>query len=218
MSRRSRVSAQSRLSRKAASVTLEGPPATAGLLCIGDLPCQPKHLISRAGLPNRLKSSVVTTSPMVDASAVTGSLAMSAILRDDPCSCAYMARGAGPRAAGKWTDAATGEHGDLLDVIRDSSALLEFRDVLDEARRFLSLPRPDREPERRSTFMPAPVGSPESARRLFAMSKPIHGTIAETYLRTRGISGFARDQRASAFIPAATISRNTICRRRPGPP
>ena len=32
------------------------------------------------------------------------------------------------------------------------------------------------------------IGSPESARRLFAMLKAIHGTIAETYLLTRGIS------------------------------
>jgi hypothetical protein len=30
------------------------------------------------------------------------------------------------------------------------------------------------------------AGSPESARRLFAMSKPIAGTVAETYLRARG--------------------------------
>jgi hypothetical protein len=32
------------------------------------------------------------------------------------------------------------------------------------------------------------AGSPESARRLFAMSKPIAGTVAETYLRARGIT------------------------------
>ena len=36
---------------------------------------------------------------------------------------------------------------------------------------------------------PAPTGSPEAARRLFAMSKPIAGTLAETYLRERGITG-----------------------------
>src|SRR6266487_2388139 len=41
--------------------------------------------------------------------------------------------------AGKWMDAATGEHGDLLDIIRESCGLLDFRDVADEARRFLSL-------------------------------------------------------------------------------
>ena len=33
------------------------------------------------------------------------------------------------RPAGKWTDAATGEHGDLLDIIRESCGLLDFRDV-----------------------------------------------------------------------------------------
>src|SRR5215813_11634312 len=48
--------------------------------------------------------------------------------------------GVGKGAAGKWTDAATGEHGDLLDVIRESCGLAEFSDVLAEARRFLSLP------------------------------------------------------------------------------
>ncbi|MBN9291301.1 MAG: DNA primase, partial [Hyphomicrobium denitrificans] len=47
----------------------------------------------------------------------------------------------GPGAAGKWTDAADGCHGDLLDVIRESLGLIDFRDVADEARRFLSLPR-----------------------------------------------------------------------------
>ena len=95
---------------------------------------------------------------------------------------------AGKGAAGKWTDAATGEHGDLLDVVRESCCLIEFGDVLAEARRFLSMPRSKHAPESKHSAMPAPVGSPESARRLFAISKPIGGTIAETYLRTRGIS------------------------------
>jgi hypothetical protein len=36
---------------------------------------------------------------------------------------------------------------------------------------------------------PAPSGSPEAARRLFASGKPILETIAETYLRSRGIAG-----------------------------
>lgn len=96
-------------------------------------------------------------------------------------------RHGGKGAAGKWTDAATAEHGDLLDVIKESCGFVEFRDVLAEARRFLSLSQT--ELESKSPFPPAPIGSPESARRLFAMSKPIHGTLAETYLRTRGISG-----------------------------
>lgn len=92
-------------------------------------------------------------------------------------------------AAGKWTDAATGEHGDLLDVIRESCGLVDFKDVADEARTFLSLPHPEPEPNStRRTSAPAPSGSPEAARRLFAMAQPISGTLVETYLRTRGIS------------------------------
>jgi len=59
---------------------------------------------------------------------------------------------------------------------------------MDEARRFLSLPRPKPEPEWRRRHSPAPTGSPESARRLFAMSRSIAGTVAETYLRNRGIT------------------------------
>ena len=42
----------------------------------------------------------------------------------------------GPGAAGHWTDAASAEHGDLLDVIRESCGLVEFRDVAEKARRF----------------------------------------------------------------------------------
>lgn len=52
----------------------------------------------------------------------------------------------GKGAAGKWTDAATGEHGDLLDVIRESCGLIDFKDVADEARTFLSMPPPEPEP------------------------------------------------------------------------
>jgi len=92
----------------------------------------------------------------------------------------------GKGAAGKWTDAATGQHGDLLDLIALNLGLSRFRDVLDEARSFLSLPRLTPLPDR--CCQPASMGSPESARRLFAMAQPIAGTIAETYLRHRGIT------------------------------
>ena len=91
--------------------------------------------------------------------------------------------------AGKWTDAATGEHGDLLDVIRESCGLIDFKDVADEARSFLSLPRPDPEPEQPRSRKPnAPMGSPEAARRLFAMSQTITRSLVATYLRNRGIT------------------------------
>ena len=91
--------------------------------------------------------------------------------------------------AGKWTDAATGEHGDLLDVIRESCGLIDFADVVEEARSFLSLPRPEPAPTaKKRPGKPAPSGSAEAAKRLIAMSQPISGTPVETYLRTRGIT------------------------------
>jgi len=90
--------------------------------------------------------------------------------------------------AGKWTDAATGEHGDLLDVIRESCGLVDFTDVTDEARTFLSMPPPEPEPREHQRQSPAPHGSPEAARRLVRMSQPIYGTLVQAYLRERGIT------------------------------
>ncbi|MCB1546394.1 MAG: toprim domain-containing protein [Hyphomicrobiaceae bacterium] len=88
-------------------------------------------------------------------------------------------------SAGKWVDEATGEYGDLLDVIEQSCGLTEFREVADEARRFLVMPQP--EPVNAGQPPAAPRGSPDAARRLFAMSQPIPGTLAERYLVGRGI-------------------------------
>ena len=99
--------------------------------------------------------------------------------------------------AGRWADGATGDHGDLLDLIGLNQGLDQLGDALEEARSFLSLPRivdASRRWEPRS-----PVGSPEAVRRLFARSWPIAGTLAEAYLRNRGIpeirnAGFLRFQ------------------------
>ncbi|RXH41570.1 DUF7146 domain-containing protein [Bradyrhizobium zhanjiangense] len=90
--------------------------------------------------------------------------------------------------AGKWTDAATGEHGDLLDIIRECRGLRDFREVAEEARRFLKLPRPEPQPASKPVRSVAPTGSQEYARRLFAISSPIEGTVVEKYLQRRGIA------------------------------
>lgn len=96
---------------------------------------------------------------------------------------------AGKGAAGKWTDAATGEHGDLLDVIRETCGLIDFADVTEEARRFLRLPYSKPESaKRRTQTPPAQRSSPDAARRLFTMAQPISGTLVATYLRNRGIT------------------------------
>jgi len=93
----------------------------------------------------------------------------------------------GKGAAGKWTDAATGEHGDLLDIVRLSRNLATVVEAMDEARLFLSLPRP--EPLKP---IPAPRSSPEASRRLYAMGHPIRGTLAHDYLLGRAITADVR--------------------------
>lgn len=90
----------------------------------------------------------------------------------------------GPGAAGKWTDAATGEHGDLIDLIQINRNLATLSAVRAEVMAFLSEPVHFQSRPRE----PVPRNSPASARRLFAASKPIIGTLAETYLRARGIT------------------------------
>ena len=97
-------------------------------------------------------------------------------------------RGSGMGGVGHWTDAATSEHGDLLDVIRETCALDHFRDVAEEARRFLALPRlaPEDLVHRRNV----PPRPSSSARRLLSLCRPIGGTLAETYLRRRGVTQF----------------------------
>lgn len=105
---------------------------------------------------------------------------------------------AGPGAAGNWTDAATGEFGDLIDLIAANQGCATLRDALDEARRFLNLPRPliASDSGSRNT-----AGSVVAARRLWAMGRPIPGTLAERYLVRRGIIGLG-NLPALRFHPA----------------
>jgi hypothetical protein len=116
----------------------------------------------------------------------------------------------GKGTAGKWTDASTGEHGDLLDIIGRHHYLIHFPDIAAEAWRFLGTPRNDAPPASRahSALVQPPAGSPESARRLFAISQPIAGTIAETYLHRRGIT---------ALLEAGSLRFHPSCYYRPHP-
>ena len=87
----------------------------------------------------------------------------------------------GPGVPGKWTDAASGQHGDLLDLIRHRTRAPSLRAALDEARAFLALPA-----------VPA-MGSSgdydatEAARRLWRQCRAIDGSHGELYLRARGL-------------------------------
>jgi len=102
---------------------------------------------------------------------------------------------------GNWVDAATGEHGDLIDLIRLNQCHGRLAETIDEAERFLSLPPSTGDEERKHSSGPPPrAGSPTAAQRLFAASKPIIGTLAATYLQSRGITHFA-DMPALRFHP-----------------
>lgn len=114
-------------------------------------------------------------------------------------------------SAGIWTDAATGEHGDLLDLIALNQNL-PIKEALHEARRFLALPQP----EPQSHARPRARTSVQAARRLFAMARPIAGTIAEAYLRHRGITGI-RHLTALRFLPNCFYRAHDGAPRKAGP-
>lgn len=109
----------------------------------------------------------------------------------------------GLRAAGKYTDAATGEHGDLLDLIAAARGSASLREALDEARRFLSLAPspPTRDAPWRRPPKP-PTGTPKAAQRLFAASRPIVGSVVEAYLRWRAITDVTGLSDVLRFHPA----------------
>ena len=120
----------------------------------------------------------------------------------------------GPGAAGRWTDAASAEHGDLLDVIRESCGLVDFRDVADEARRFLRCPAPNR------------TAAPSTTRRRRARRKRRSGSWrwrnrspAPSRPHTCAIAGSRRCTTPDhcASIRAATTGRTSTAQPRHGP-
>lgn len=97
----------------------------------------------------------------------------------------------GGRKAGSWTDYATGEYGDLIDLLQERLGSVTLKETLREARSFLgeapcpAVPSTTRNPER-----PDAASNNRIARacKLFAASKPVLGTLAATYLQGRGIT------------------------------
>ena len=121
----------------------------------------------------------------------------------------------GPGAAGKWSDAATGEHGDLLDLIGRRRASVPLADAIDEARAFLALPRRDkrrslapaliaRRPARRK---PPAVCSLPDVRSPARRPKPICALAASP----PGSTG-----RRCAFTPPSGTARAKRIRAKPG--
>ena len=128
-----------------------------------------------------------------------------------------------PGVPGKWTDASTDEHGDLLDLIRIASGTGSLRVAIAEARAFLSSPA-----------MPSVSGTDdydrtEAARRLWQRCRAIEGTHAEAYLRARAIhcsrfpalrfhpALFYRDGSGVRRLPALVAAVTADAGERPGP-
>ena len=108
---------------------------------------------------------------------------------------------------GGWTDAATGQHGDLLDLIRYRTNAPTLRAALDEARAFLALPAAP------SSGSDEPYDATEAARRLWRRCRAVAGSHAERYLHARGLARcrFA----ALRFHPALRYREGSTVRRFP---
>ena len=91
-----------------------------------------------------------------------------------------------PGIPGKWTDEATAEHGDLLDIIRAAINACELRDAMVEAHRFLSAPLQSTVPPQRR-YTQVERDTRQSARRIWRQCEPISDTHADAYLRARAI-------------------------------
>jgi Toprim domain-containing protein len=115
---------------------------------------------------------------------------------------------------GKWCDAATGEHGDLLDLIALNQCLTSREAVLAEACRFLALPWALQPDHRRS--QPTGCGLSTLPRRIFGDALPIARTIGEAYLQYRGIYPMA-DLRALRFHPMCFYRANDTAPRETRP-
>ncbi|WP_323764051.1 toprim domain-containing protein [Marinovum sp.] len=94
---------------------------------------------------------------------------------------------AGKGARGRWTDAASGEFGDLLDIIRARTGIATFPELLEEARAHLGRPSPVQSVNATKTPRASLSDKRDAAKRLFAASQPVAGSLAETYLRARGL-------------------------------
>ena len=128
-----------------------------------------------------------------------------------------------PGVPGKWTDASTGEHGDLLDLVRIASGAGSLRAALAEAHAFLaSPPVPTAE-------APDNYDRAQAARRLWQRCRAIDGTRAEAYLRARGIQRcrfaalrfhpalFHRDDGGVRRLPALVAAATADTEEHPGP-
>ena len=97
----------------------------------------------------------------------------------------------GGRKAGSWQDFATGQYGDLIDLLHERLGSVTLKETLREVRSFLgeapspATPHAARKAERPDAASEKRIAR---ARNLFAAGKPVLGTLAATYLQRRGIT------------------------------
>jgi hypothetical protein len=105
----------------------------------------------------------------------------------------------GGKRAGKWTDYQSGQHGDLLDLLRYRLEPVPYPDLLREAAGYLG-ERPEVTAIEPAAHQPAMASNRRAlaGRRLFSYGRPIKDTAAEAYLRGRDIARFGS---ALAFHP-----------------
>lgn len=95
------------------------------------------------------------------------------------------------RKAGSWQDFATGEYGDLIDLLHERLGSVTLKETLREAQSFLGeapCPTAPRETQRAERPDAASSKRIARARKLFAAGKPVLGSLAATYLQGRGIT------------------------------
>ncbi|MBV1897684.1 MAG: toprim domain-containing protein [Rhodobacteraceae bacterium] len=97
----------------------------------------------------------------------------------------------GSRKAGKWTDHQNGDHGDLLDLLHYHLEPVAYPDLLRQAADYLG-EAPVIPDDGTSDYEPAVASNRQAAagRKLFSYGRPIRNTLAEAYLRGRGIARF----------------------------
>ncbi|MFM2045681.1 MAG: hypothetical protein RLY86_4257 [Pseudomonadota bacterium] len=129
-------------------------------------------------------------------------------------------------SAGQWCDAATGEHGDLLDLLRLSRGL-SFNEACREARAWLTLsaaplprgPSRDKGPTAAGRQDGSPAGRGHDgegeepslclARRLWSGARPLAGSVAARYLAGRGLCVSPGDAAVLRCHPRCRTPRET---------
>jgi len=130
----------------------------------------------------------------------------------------------GGHKAGSWVDYATGQYGDLINLLQERHGSVTLKETLREAQALLgeapcpTVPREPREPREPRKAEHQDADSSKyivSARKLFAAGKPVLGTVAAKYLQGRGITRLGPDL---CYHPRPSCGRaKTTLIRREGP-